>query len=472
MRRRIGRVGPWWLVAGAVCTLMLQAEAHSQGRLDRFARPAGPGAAPPPAPPPPAKGPGAPAGGGGMALKGVGHLPPAMDVINTARLAALAAKAQRKCGEQEMAPGVWVRIDCSAYGTVAKAKAHYGARKTALMKAGKLEVLMAPGRVNTARLGKLQLRGPAGRGGAKGGERAGRPGDDEVRSESADDGHFPDVMDLRAQGLTGPVKDQGAVGSCTAFSLSTVMDNLLRQGGKQETTSPLHVWSHYGAPSMGTAYDANIGRSIALYEQWPYSGRTACQMSVEADDECGEAYSVKPNTADNDAKIQREMAAAESSGKHQIVSVERLGPEVNLDEIVSVLASGNALWTAFRIDSDKWRSKAIKNGVIPDWSDWNGGHAVAVVGYRGAAGSRQFLIQNSWSEKWGDRGFAWVSEAMVKKWMYHAYKVRMNVPAPPAKQLTPEDCPGDQVPDLGLNVCADMCPNDVNPFPNNGRCEG
>ena len=46
---------------------------------------------------------------------------------------------------------------------------------------------------------------------------------------------LPDTVDHRADNYEGPIKNQGAVGSCTAFSLSTVMDNaILRlQGGRR-----------------------------------------------------------------------------------------------------------------------------------------------------------------------------------------------------------------------------------------------
>ena len=40
-----------------------------------------------------------------------------------------------------------------------------------------------------------------------------------------------------------------------------------------------------------------------------------------------------------------------------------------------------------------------------------GGHAVTVVGYRTDG---RFIVRNSWGTGWGDKGFAYPSEAYIK----------------------------------------------------------
>ena len=59
---------------------------------------------------------------------------------------------------------------------------------------------------------------------------------------------LPDGVDHRNDGTEGPIKDQGQVGSCTSFSLSSAMDNAIRRQNKSDTISSLHIWSHYGYP--------------------------------------------------------------------------------------------------------------------------------------------------------------------------------------------------------------------------------
>ena len=44
-----------------------------------------------------------------------------------------------------------------------------------------------------------------------------------------------------------------------------------------------------------------------------------------------------------------------------------------------------------------------------------GGHAVAVVGY---TRDKRFIIRNSWGTTWGDKGFAYASEAYINAGFY------------------------------------------------------
>jgi hypothetical protein len=163
--------------------------------------------------------------------------------LNVAALR-LKLKAIRKCGPRESTPGHWIHIDCTQYTAIRSARP-FSDRKIRLMLNGGLKL-------DTAVQAKL-----------------------------------PDGVDHRNDGTEGPIKDQGQVGACTSFSLSSAMDNAVRRQNKSDTISSLHLWSHYGYPDLQTAGDSNLNKPIATWDTWPYDERIACELDRSGDGDCG-----------------------------------------------------------------------------------------------------------------------------------------------------------------------------------------
>lgn len=375
-------------------------------------------------------------------------MPPALsiaDLVNFQHLRSLAAQPPRCNLPIEVAPNVFIHLDCFPYKRVAIARKHASPLKLNLMNLGQL-------RWNPFAV----LQGPRGIAPGAVGAQENQP--------------YPDLVDHRLSGTEGPIKDQGDVGACTAFALSAVMDNSLRRAKQNITTSPEHLWAHYGVPTMEDAASSNMNKGITTFEALPYSGREACQLVRDPSDDCGLAYNVQPNSAASNASLQQRLRVADASNGHRPIAFEELEVSPpNINELVATLASGADLWVAFNIDSTSWTNRRIVNGVIPDWSFANGGHAVAMSGYRRVNGSYQFLIHNSWGASWGDKGYAWVSQAMVQRWLHLAYKVRTDVDSDtPITPKSDEDCPGDQVMDTVTQRCAGICPDQSRPA--NGQC--
>jgi hypothetical protein len=313
----------------------------------------------------------------------------------------------RSCAPKEVAPGVWVAFDCGPLTDVRKA--------------------IAP----TFR--KSFISGP-----------------------------LPPFVDHRMTGLEGPVKDQGAVGTCTAVSLSTAMDHGIRKLGRGDVISALHVWSKYAVSSMGVAGDQTEGERIALEGSWPYDPAKACKMLREPFDSCGSAYGVSSGTGDLDSGLRGERKSADASGRYTIAAIEQLQSRpADLDEMSAVLAGGDAIWASFWVDSDAWTNRAMQQGaVLPDYEQRDdSGHAVVLSGYRLVGGRKQFLIHNSWGPRWGDNGYAWISDAMVQKHLRAAYKVRVTDGSGPGPFPGPggNACPAGQAPDSVLGACVPLC---------------
>jgi hypothetical protein len=268
------------------------------------------------------------------------------------------------------------------------------------------------------------------------------------------------------------VKDQGQVGACTAFSLSTAMDNAIRRQNGTMTTSTLHIWSHYGNPIVQNAGDSNLKKAIAPWETWPYDERVACQLDQSGDHDCG-PYTppVAQGSGVHDPTLQAKVKDSDSRGQWSVTEYDRIPSDP--DTLAAILATGTDVWTSMDIGTT-WLTTVGEN--IVDWTALNtdGGHAFVLAGYRHVGGQRQFLVHNSWGTTWGDKGYAYVSEAMIRGFLKTSYKVVVaskTAPAPmptETNKLTDDDCATDQVVDSVTGQCAKICPNDSRPA--NGKC--
>jgi len=88
----------------------------------------------------------------------------------------------------------------------------------------------------------------------------------------------------------------------------------------------------------------------------------------------------------------------------------------NFQQWKAWLASTGPILVALQVDQN-WDNAATTKGVIQNFdpSTVRGGHAVAVVGYR-ADGT--FIVRNSWTTAWGDKGFGYVTTGYITAAFY------------------------------------------------------
>lgn len=78
-----------------------------------------------------------------------------------------------------------------------------------------------------------------------------------------------------------------------------------------------------------------------------------------------------------------------------------------------------------RLDVDNaWRNATLTGGQLAayDAASAKGGHAVSLVGYD----ANGFIVRNSWGEGWGDKGFAYASNAYALAAFTEAYGISVN----------------------------------------------
>lgn len=378
--------------------------------------------------------------------------------INLAALGAVQRLFGKGCSPFQVAQGSFARLDCRRYGRVASAKVVDGAGLLRLFGAGQMRLdppalgTLTPPLFLTGLQSLLQGVAPP----------SPAPGPSPAPVQG-----LPPSVDHRVQGTEGPVKDQQLVGACTAFSLSTVMDNAIRRLNASDVVSPMHIWSHYADPTMPSAESGNANRALAIWADYPYDEREACRMETQ-DDGCAELLvpAVQVNTAASDPVIQGQIHGADARGRYTITEVDQIDP-IDPDVLAVDLAMGKDIWFAMGVSQDAWTSPQVQQvGVVPDWLLEDGGHAVALAGYRATSSGRQFLVHNSWGASWGQGGYAWVSEAMLRTHGQYAYTVTVADRAAPTPPPTPVPvpapgggaaCPTGFAQAPGIAVCQRLC---------------
>jgi len=291
-------------------------------------------------------------------------------------------------------------------------------------------------------------------------------GDDKMRLSEGHSGSapLPPEVDHRKTGTEGPVRSQGRVGACTAFSLSAAIDNALLQGHDMRTpVSALHVWSRYHTPNMAAAARAVQERPIAPEGAVPYNQKTACTWYP-----CGErsASCSKPLHVSCGQPVDPGFSAnAEHAAVAQVLEITRLN-ERNVRSFLAPLAKGRDIWFSMVLDGESFDEDEMItwqgiSHVVPHFRrrEARSGHAILLSGYKMTPKGLLFLVHNSWGLKWGDKGYAWIHENTLQENIDDAYLVDARPSQAPAPGPKTTECADPFVPDSVTGECVPLCPD-------------
>ena len=199
---------------------------------------------------------------------------------------------------------------------------------------------------------------------------------------------LPRKVDLRPH--CPPVLDQGELGACTAHAIANAhrCDQIKQQAKSDFLPSRLFIYYNERAMEGTVREDAgamirdgikSIAKQGACPERlWPYDITK---------------FSKRPPAP-----------AYTAAEKHQAVLYQRVAQI--LAQMKGCLAAGHPFVFGFSV-YESFESPAVaKTGrmPMPAPSEKNlGGHAVLAVGYDDA--KQHFIVMNSWSAQWGDKGY-------------------------------------------------------------------
>lgn len=201
---------------------------------------------------------------------------------------------------------------------------------------------------------------------------------------------LPPRVDLRESGGLFPIYDQGELGSCTGNAIAKAITfDFFKQKAKTPV-DPSRLFIYYNERVMlGTvAVDsgAQIRDGVKSVAKWGVCDELTWPYDI------GQFATTPPE------------AAYAQALNHQAVTYHRLLN--NLREMQDCLAQGFPFVFGFAVYESFESDQVALTGMMPMPGPNEimvGGHAVLCIGYDNAR--KVFIVQNSWGDSWGDRGF-------------------------------------------------------------------
>ncbi len=217
----------------------------------------------------------------------------------------------------------------------------------------------------------------------------------------------PPTKDLRARWWR--IDNQGNTGACVGYSTAYgvlrwhyVKDNLMTQRDKP---SARFIWMANKETDNLTSYPTTFLDSDGT--QTKLALRVAQKYGCVPD-------TILPMEGPLSSLTRAKFYAIAS--RYRIASYHNLGSDLN--QWRHWLAFSGPILTRLGVDRT-WDTATENSGELDQYrpNTVRGGHAVCLVGYT----RDHFIVRNSWGTPWGDKGFAYASNAYAQEAFTEAY---------------------------------------------------
>lgn len=218
----------------------------------------------------------------------------------------------------------------------------------------------------------------------------------------------PASIDLRREWWM--IRDQGKTGACVGFATA---DGLLRwqytkkkMMKKTERPSPRFIW-------MANKETDNLTRYPTTFIE-PAGTSTKLALGIAQKYGC-----VPEHMLPMDGGLSKLPTSVFFSiaAQFRVTGYYNLGRDLN--HWRTWIARVGPVLTRLEVDRT-WKSATATNGKLENYEKLDppiGGHAVCLVGYT----TKYFIVRNSWGTSWGDKGFAYSSNAYTIEAFTEAY---------------------------------------------------
>lgn len=213
-------------------------------------------------------------------------------------------------------------------------------------------------------------------------------------------------IDLRSK--FSNVKDQGQQGSCLSFTLTSIFEYMMKLN-LQEDCDLSEAFLYYNARNLDQAGDVNVNTDNGT--RFKPSMDSLAKYGIALEKYCSyndEIYSKKPSEeAYKDAENRKLIKA--------------LNVNKTTAAIKSALSDGYPVAASFTLCPSFYSSgayismptaeemEALNNGENPESK--HSSHAMTIVGFSDEL--MMFLVRNSWSVNWGDKGYCYIPYAYI-----------------------------------------------------------